>query len=85
MRLSTGRAESALASSLYHNGSGLCREVLELDTAIHCKPEIFNIGQGSQFTSEALISVLRREDIRISMDGKGCWHDNVMLSVCGEA
>ena len=42
-------------------------------------PEIFNTDQGSQFTSEALIGVLKSHGIDISMDGKGRWVDNVFV------
>jgi putative transposase len=42
-------------------------------------PEIFNTDQGSQFTSDDVLTVLRRHDIRISMDGRGCWRDNVFV------
>ena len=44
-----------------------------------CAPEIFNTDQGSQFTSEKWISALAERDIRISMDGKGRWVDNVLI------
>ncbi|MFP6808087.1 MAG: integrase core domain-containing protein, partial [Pseudomonadales bacterium] len=42
-------------------------------------PEIFNTDQGSQFTSDDFTSVLKENDIRISMDGKGRWIDNVCV------
>lgn len=42
-------------------------------------PEIFNTDQGSEFTSEAFTDMLKRHDIRISMDGKGRWVDNVFF------
>jgi putative transposase len=42
-------------------------------------PEIMNTDQGSQFTAKDFIAVLREHDIRISMDGKGCWRDNVFV------
>ena len=42
-------------------------------------PEIFNTDQGSQFTSDAFVSVLHRHAIQISMDGRGCWRDNVFV------
>jgi len=42
-------------------------------------PEVFNTDQGSQFTSLAFTDLLKRHDIRISMDGKGCWRDNVFV------
>ena len=42
-------------------------------------PEILNTDQGSQFTSDNYTSVLKKNDIRISMDGKGRWVDNVFV------
>ena len=42
-------------------------------------PEIFNTDQGAQFTSEAFTDILKSADIKISMDGKGRWVDNVMI------
>lgn len=56
-----------------------CLDALEEALTLHGKPEIFNTDQGSQFTSEAFTSALKREDIRISMDGKGCWRNNVFV------
>ena len=44
-------------------------------------PEIFSTDQGSQFTSEEFTGVLKRHDVRISMDGKGRWVDNVFLTL----
>ena len=38
-----------------------------------------NADQGSQFTNSAFISVLEQHNIQISMDGKGCWRDNVFV------
>lgn len=43
------------------------------------KPDIFNTDQGSQFTSQAFTSVLRAAEVKISMDGKGRWMDNVFI------
>jgi len=42
-------------------------------------PEIFNTDQGSQFTSTEFAGLLKQHEIRISMDGKGCWRDNVFV------
>lgn len=56
-----------------------CVEALEEALARYGKPEIFNTDQGSQFTSLAFTSVLRRENIAISMDGRGAWRDNVVV------
>lgn len=43
------------------------------------KPEIFNTDQGSQFTGEAFTSLLKQHGIRISMDGKGSYRDNLFI------
>ena len=43
------------------------------------KPEVFNTDQGSQFTSEAFTGLLERHGIRISMDGKGRYSDNIFV------
>ena len=56
-----------------------CVEALEEALARYGKPEIFNTDQGSQFTSMAFTSVLLREKIAISMDGRGAWRDNVIV------
>jgi len=42
-------------------------------------PEISNSDQGSQFTSRALTSVLEARGVKVSMDGKGSWRDNVFI------
>lgn len=52
---------------------------LEEAIAQYGVPEIFNTDQGSQFTCDAFISVLTKHDIKISMDGKGAWRDNVFV------
>ena len=56
-----------------------CVETLEDALARHDRPEIFNTDQGSQFSGAAFTGVLIREDIAISMDGKGAWRDNVFV------
>lgn len=56
-----------------------CVAALEDALARYGKPEIFNTDQGSQFTSFAFTSALKDAGIRISMDGKGRWMDNVMI------
>jgi putative transposase len=56
-----------------------CIEALEEALARFGKPDIFNTDQGSQFTSIAFTSVLLREKIAISMDGRGAWRDNVFV------
>ena len=56
-----------------------CVEALEEALMIHGKPEIFNTDQGSQFTSCDFTDVLKAHEIKISMDGKGRWMDNVFI------
>ena len=56
-----------------------CVEALEEAIAKYGTPEIMNTDQGSQFTSSAFIGVLEQNGIQISMDGKGCWRDNVFV------
>ena len=59
--------------------SDFCVDALEEALDRYGAPEIFNTDQGAQFTSEAFTSVLRSAGIKISMDGKGRWMDNVMV------
>ncbi len=56
-----------------------CREALEEALARYGSPEIFNTDQGSQFTSADFTDILHKRGIRISMDGKGAWRDNVFV------
>lgn len=56
-----------------------CMEAVEEALARHGTPEIFNTDQGSQYTSTGFIKVLAAREIRISMDGKGAWRDNVFV------
>ena len=42
-------------------------------------PGIFNTDQGSQFTSPRFVEVLKGAGVRISMDGRGRWMDNVFI------
>jgi putative transposase len=59
--------------------AAFCVETLEEALAKHGKPEIFNTDQGSQFTGSAFTGVLKAQNIKISMDGKGAWRDNVFV------
>jgi len=56
-----------------------CVSALEEALARFGKPEIFNTDQGSQFTSAAFTGTLTAAGIRISMDGRGRWMDNVFI------
>jgi putative transposase len=59
--------------------ASFCVETLEDALATHGEPDIFNTDQGSQFTCEAFTDVLHKNEIKISMDGKGAWRDNVFV------
>ena len=59
--------------------SSFCVEALEEALSRYGKPEIFNTDQGSQFTSEEFTDTLSDAGVRISMDGKGRWMDNVFI------
>jgi putative transposase len=56
-----------------------CVEALEEAIDRFGAPEIFNTDQGSQFTAADFTAVLKRHEIRISMDGRGAWRDNVFV------
>jgi len=56
-----------------------CVSALEEALARFGKPEIFNTDQGSQFTSAAFTGTLMAAGIKISMDGRGRWMDNVFI------
>lgn len=57
--------------------TSFCLEALEEALGKHPPPDIFNSDQGSQFTSEAFTARLIAAGIRISMDGRGSYHDNI--------
>lgn len=59
--------------------AAFCIEAVEEALARYGKPEIFNTDQGSQFTSLEFTKVLTDAGVKISMDGKGSWRDNVVV------
>jgi putative transposase len=56
-----------------------CLEAVEEAIRNHGVPDIFNTDQGCQFTSSAFVGLLQQHSIRQSMDGRGCWRDNVVV------
>lgn len=58
--------------------SDFCVEALEEALEIG-KPEIFNTDQGVQFTGHNFTSILKANNIQISMDGKGRYRDNIII------
>jgi putative transposase len=59
--------------------SEFCVEALEEALARYGAPEIFNTDQGSQFTDDDFTAPLLAKGVRVSMDGKGRWVDNVFV------
>ena len=56
-----------------------CLEAVEEAIQRYGTPEIMNTDQGSQFTSRAFVGLMKEHEIRISMDGKNSWRDNVFV------
>jgi len=59
--------------------ASFCLAALKEALAGYGKPEIFNTDQGSQFTAAAFTGALLEAGVRISMDGRGRWMDNVFI------
>ena len=59
--------------------SDFCVSALKEAIQNYGRPEIFNTDQGSQFTSESFTKVLKDNDIKISMDGRGRFQDNIFI------
>jgi len=57
-----------------------CIDAVQEAIAKYGRPEIFNTDQGSQFTAQDFVKLIRDEHrIALSMDGKGCGRDNVFV------
>ena len=65
-----------LSNTMYPD---FCVEALEEALSLYGAPEIFNTDQGGQFTSDDFTRVLKDAGVRISMDGRGRWMDNVFI------
>src|SRR5262249_18677632 len=74
-------SRKGLAWGLSNNtmDTDFCIEALEEALAKYGAPQIFNSDQGSQFTSPRFTRILKEAGIKISMDGKGRWMDNVFI------
>ena len=59
--------------------ASFCVEALSEAIAKYGKPEIMNTDQGSQFTGTAWITTLTDAKIKISMDGRGRYLDNIFI------
>ncbi len=58
--------------------AGFCIEALE-EALKKGRPDIFNTDQGAQFTSEDFTGLLQQHGVRISIDGKGSYNDNLFI------
>ena len=56
-----------------------CQEALDRALSIGYQPDILNTDQGCQFTSKAWIAQVEKNGIKVSMDGKGRWADNIFI------
>jgi putative transposase len=56
-----------------------CVDALEEAIMKYGAPEIMNTDQGSQFTCSDFIGLVHQHGVHVSMDGKGCWRDNVFV------
>ena len=59
--------------------AGVCVEALEEAIAKYGKPEIMSTDQGCQYTGSGWIMTLTKTDIKISMDGRGLYRDNIFI------
>lgn len=59
--------------------AGHCLDLLKEAVSAHGKPRIVNSDQGSQFTCQGWVEYLEKENIQISMDGKGRATDNISI------
>jgi putative transposase len=57
----------------------LTTDILKEALMLYPKPEIFNTDQGSQYTAKEHVDILKKHDIKISMDGKGRSIDNICI------
>lgn len=57
----------------------VCLDALEAAIREHGCPAILNTDQGSQFTSTAFVELVQQHGLRLSMDGKGAWRDNLFV------
>ncbi|NQU87865.1 MAG: transposase [Mariniphaga sp.] len=66
-------------NAIYSMDTAFCVDTLYEAIGRYGKPEIFNTDQGAQFTSDDFTTVLKDAGIKISMDDKGRWIDNVFI------
>jgi putative transposase len=54
-------------------------EILKEAFVHHGTPEIINTDQGSQFTADEFVKVVKDQGCQLSMDGRGAWRDNIFV------
>ena len=59
--------------------ASFCKEALDEAISKYGPPEIMNTDQGSRFTGSAWITTLTQAGVKISMDGRGCYLDNIFI------
>ena len=59
--------------------TNFCIEAVQEALVSYGNPDIFNTDQGCQFTIQEFTGLLKDHGIQISMDGTGCWRDNVFI------
>jgi transposase InsO family protein len=74
-----GDPQGAVLAAFQHARCRFCVEALEEAIAKYGKPEIMNTDQGSQYTGAGWITNLTKADIKISMDGRGRYLDNIFI------
>jgi putative transposase len=77
MDLATRKVLSWRLSNTMH--ASFCVEALEEALARYGPPEIMNTDQGSQFTGASWIATLKGAGVRVSMDGRGRFLDNIFI------
>lgn len=73
------QSQGADLAVVEHDGCRLLRRRPRGGDRSPRQPDIFNTDQGSQFTSFAFTTMLKDAGIRMSMDGRGRWRDNVFI------
>ena len=56
-----------------------CTEAVQEGVTTYGEPNIFNTDHGCQFTNLEFTGILKEHGVQISMDGTGCWRDNVCV------
>ena len=74
-----GQPAGAVMVPVEYVDDGFLHEAVQEAIHRYGRPEIFNTDLGSKFTRVEFTQLLKDNGIAISMDGKGCWRDNVFV------